>query len=64
MKIGDMWKMEMKPGDRVGFWQNRKMGSYMEITANEDGSLKVRCHPGSISVEPEVSNVIVIQHRK
>ncbi len=64
MKIEDTWKMEMKPGDRVGFWQDRQLNRYMEIRANDDGSIQVRCHDGLISVEPEVSNSVVVRHRE
>ncbi len=64
MKIEEFWKLTMKPGDRIGVWLDRESNLYIEVRATDDGSIRVRCSDGFISIEPEVSNSIIVRHRE
>ncbi len=63
MKSEDLWVVALEPGQRVGFFQDRERNRYLEIRANEDGTIQVRGSDYLISIQPESGNVVLIKHR-
>ena len=56
------WVATLKPGQRVGFFQDRERNRYLEIRTHEDGTVEIRSSDYRISVEPQASNQVRIKH--